>query len=460
MTPPPSARTTGLDRLRVPRVAVWGTGVEGREAAEAALERGAQVVFVDDRSTDASELPVGGVEIPVLAPSALAEGSFDCIVRSPGVSVYREELRKARASGAEVTSVTAMWLEDFSGSRVVAVTGTKGKTTTAWLAAIVLEACGLRVRLGGNMGTPLTALYREEPGDVYVVEVSSFQAADVQVSPPVGVLTLLAPDHLDWHGSYDRYVRDKLNLFDHRADVTLAVSSASPDAVASTARYERRILYGSEGRVVVEDSAVTVDGEPVLDLTRTALGLRGAHNLVNLCGAISACLLETGGIPKADALAEALGHMPVLPNRLETVASARGVEYVNDALASNPAGTVAALRTFAGRRICLILGGQDRGVDLAPLLEELHRTRPVPSIVYLPDLGDRLCREISASGSSVECRPAPSVDEAARIASGILGEEGVVLFSPAAPTPIVEGTYVQRGAAFNRAVAELVSSGS
>jgi len=407
---------------------------------------------------------IGVEELAVHGPAILCQERFDCVVRSPGVSIYRDELQKAKAAGCTVTSATAMWLEDFSESRVVGVTGTKGKTTTACLTAILLEACGLRTRLGGNMGTPLTALYEEDPSDVYVVEVSSFQAADVAASPGVGILTLLSPDHLDWHGTYDHYVRDKLNLFDHREEIALAVGASSHDAMLHTAGYPRRTPYGAQGRVVIGPSGLAVDGKVLLDndhlehLAGAVPALRGEHNLANLCGALTACLLAEGRVPPAESIEPALGKMPVLPSRLETVALLGGVEFVNDALASNPAGTMAALSTFAGRQICLIAGGHDRGVDLGPLVREIKSMSPPPSIVALPDLGERLSRELVVAGASFESAHAPSVGEAVFVATEMVGSDGVVLFSPAAPTPEVEGTYVQRGAAFNEAVAQMKSS--
>jgi UDP-N-acetylmuramoylalanine--D-glutamate ligase len=169
-------------------------------------------------------------------------------------------------------------------------------------------------------------------------------------------------------------------------------------------------------------------------------------------------MLEEGQLPSSESLEQALEKMPVLASRLQTVGICGGIEFVNDALASNPAGTVAALRTFARRPICLIVGGQDRGVDLASLVSAIKGMRLYLAIVYLPDLGERLRVELAASGSHVTCVRVPTVREAVFQASTLLGDEGVVLFSPAAPTPHVEGTYVQRGAAFNEAVAELGGS--
>ena len=181
---------------------------------------------------------------------------------------------------------------------------------------------------------------------------------------------------------------------------------------------------------------------------------------MNLCGALTACMLEEGELPSPEPLERSLGKMPVLPSRLQSVGTCGGIEFVNDALASNPAGTIAALRTFEGRPICLIVGGQDRGVDLDPLVRVLNDLSPPPRVVSLPSLGARLSGELIASGSPISCVSAPGVHEAVQLARALIGEEGVVLFSPAAPTPRVEGTYVERGKAFNEAVAEIGASDS
>ena len=388
----------------------------------------------------------------------LADAGFDVVVRSPGVSRYRPELVAAAKNGAVVTTLTALWLEDFGDGAVLAVTGSKGKTTTAMLAAAALRAVGRRVAVAGNMGRPLAELYGA-PADVdtWVVEVSSFQAAEVTVSPPFGVLTLLAPDHLDWHGSYERYVADKLNLFAHRPSAVLAVNATDPAAWAASERFAGRTGYGAAGDLVVVRATAdggleaAVDNQSYLDagtLERTVFGLRGEHNLVNLCGALTATNALAGAVPDASSLVQALDDTPALPSRLRTVAVAGDLELVDDALASNPAGAVAALRAFAGRRLCLIAGGADRGVPFGPLVDELLAARPEPTVVVLGPAGHRLAAELSARASVLTCRPADSVDDAVRIAVSLLGGCGVVLFSPAAPTPPGAGSYVDRSAAF------------
>ncbi len=295
-----------------------------------------------------------------------------------------------------------------------------------------------------------------------MIEVSSFQAAEVTVSPPVGILTLLAPDHLDWHGTYDRYVSDKLNLFAHRSDLDLAVNARCPEAVNATTAFAsdaRRHLYGSEGTVRVAGDGISIDGEEIPAVeSLSGASLRGRHNLDNLCGAITASRLLTGLWPDFDSLAAAVSSMAALPSRLETVARFAGVEFVNDTLASNPAGTIAALEAFSGSRVALIAGGHDRNTDLRSLAKALDRFGDV-TLIFLGPAGERLSSDLAAIASTVGRVKAGNVSEAVNLAVGAVEGHGaggagdrVVLFSPAAPTPPVEGTYVERSAEFRNAV--------
>ena len=161
----------------------------------------------------------------MLLPAEVAWSRVDVVVRAPGVSRYRPELAAAEAAGVVVTTAMALWLEDYADAPVVAVTGTKGKSTTAALAAAILAADGLEVALIGNIGVPVLDTYGAPRADAYVVEVSSYQAVDVTRSPGVVVLTSLAPDPLDWHGGVEPYYRDKLRLVEAgRPDGSVALA--------------------------------------------------------------------------------------------------------------------------------------------------------------------------------------------------------------------------------------------
>ena len=284
-----------LDELCDRRVAVWGLGSEGRALARLLRARRVDVRYIDDRPDDAARRlgEDGGSEPAVLRPDEVRWPELEVVVRAPGVSRYRPELAEARAAGVTVTTAMALWLEDYAEARVVAITGTKGKSTTAALTAAILGQDGRDVALIGNIGVPVVEMYGRPLADAYVVEVSSFQAADVAVSPGVVVLTSLAPDHLDWHRSEEAYYRDKLRLIEAGPPGDLAVNAGSEEAVRRTAHHPRRTLFGPSGRVSVDTSAVvSVDGSPVVDAS--GLRLAGVHNLWNLCGAVTGATLLDG----------------------------------------------------------------------------------------------------------------------------------------------------------------------
>ena len=374
-----------LDEVCARRVAVWGLGAEGLSLTRLLRDRHVEVVFVDDRPEAAArrlEEHVG-VACPVLAPAAVPWSGIDVVLRSPGVSRYRPELASARAAGVTVTTAMALWLEDFADARVVAITGTKGKSTTAALTAAILAHDGSDVALIGNIGVPVVERYGMPLADAYVVEVSSYQAADVQVSPGLVVLTSLAPDHLDWHGSEEAYYRDKLRLVEAGPPGLLAVNARSEEAVRRTAGHPRRTLFGPSGRVSVDHAAtVTVDGEILVD--GSGLRLLGAHNLDNLCGAITGAMLLDGHPPAASTVPDVVASFEGLPSRCQVVGVRDGVTFVDDALASNPFASAASIGAFPDRELTVILGGADRGVDPGDLVEMLARRHPTPGVVLLP----------------------------------------------------------------------------
>jgi UDP-N-acetylmuramoylalanine--D-glutamate ligase len=439
-----------LDDLCARRVALWGIGREGLAMVELLAGRGVQPVLVDDHP-DAARARLGaGRDRRVLGPAEVVWGDIDVVVRAPGVSRYRPELAAAAAAGVSVTTAMAVWLEDFADARVVAITGTKGKSTTATLTADILRRSGHQVTLIGNIGVPVTETYGRPLLDAYVVEVSSYQAAEVTVTPGVCVLTSLAPDHLEWHGGVEAYYRDKLRLIEVGPPGALAVGAGSEEAVRRTRGRADRTLFGPSGRVRVTGSGtIEVDGEPLCD----AGGLRapGRHNLWNLCGAITGAMLLDGRQPSAEVVGAVVDGYEGLPSRCRTVGERDGLTFVDDALASNPFATVASLGAFPGRELTVILGGADRGVDPGGLVEALATRRPTPRVIVLApdpqDLAGALA-DPDRAGTPPPVEVVPDLEMAVRsaIASTPLG--GVVLFSPAAPTPDGGGGFAARSRCF------------
>jgi UDP-N-acetylmuramoylalanine--D-glutamate ligase len=443
-----------LEEVAALRVGIWGLGQEGLAMATLLGDHGAAPVYIDDDPAAGAlrlETSLGSVS-PVSDPATVDWSALDIVVRSPGVSRYRSELLGAAAFGVRVTTAMAIWLEDYAGANVLAITGTKGKSTTAALAAALLRSEGVDVSLIGNIGTPVTETYGQPQAGAYVVEVSSYQAAEVTVSPRVCVLTSLAPDHLDWHGGEAAYYRDKLRLIEAGPPGQLAVNAGNEKALERTEGHPHRTLFGPRGLVAVSASGDTLefDGQDVADLS--AFAVPGRHNRWNLCGAVAGAWLLTGSPPGSAALQATIEGFDGLPSRCRTVGERDRLTFVDDALASNPFATLTSLDAFAGRELTLILGGLNRGVDPTDLIECLASRTPSPRILVLPPDPDRLLDAIRGAdaGSIGPLSAEPSTDlvEAVRRAKDMTPAGGVVLFSPGAPTPPGQGGYGERSRQF------------
>jgi UDP-N-acetylmuramoylalanine--D-glutamate ligase len=446
-------------------VAIWGARREGRAAARALLALEAapgSVVAVDDGlgcDPAAWDAACGG-RVPLrLGPGGLERLlAADVVVKSPGVKPSHPWLRRLRDQGVTVTTGTALWLAEHR-SHTVAVTGTKGKSTTAALIHRLLRALGWPATLSGNLGAPLLTTAEAA---LHVVELSSYQCADLGVSPQVAAVTALFPEHLDWHGSEERYYRDKLNLLAHGPAV--AVLNGLDDRLRAWAR---PVLAASKATKVIfagrGDSfhlAPGHDGRPwfhagrVPLFPRAASPLPGAHNGANLCVALAA--LEALGVDcvaEAAALAGALAAFRGLPHRLEPIRDRTGRLFVDDSLATTPQATIAALDAYPEQPVTLIVGGADRGLDYGVLREHLRRSHRAAVVLAIPDSGPRIAATLHGL-PAVQVEILPDLRAAVVRARQVTPPHGVVLLSPGAPSYGRFANFAERSEAFRRAIAE------
>jgi UDP-N-acetylmuramoylalanine--D-glutamate ligase len=366
----------------------------------------------------------------------------DVVVRSPGVSIYRPELRALREAGIPVTTATALWLAERGGAGVIGVTGTKGKSTTAALAAHLARAAGRTARLAGNIGVPALDLLDEEPAEVTVVELSSYHTADLQTGPEVALVTSLFREHTDWHGSEEAYRADKLRLLG-LPGVRVAVVNWRDERLREADLHASptvlRFGVGDGWDVVPE--GIALNGE--LRASAAELPLLGEHNALNLCGALAA--LEALGIEPT--LPDSLQGFQPLAHRLETVLERDGVVWVNDSISTTPESTLAALASFPGREIILIAGGQDRGQDYTELGGVLAAHGA--TVIGVPSTGQRLLSAARAAGApAARTIEAPDLREAVTLAHSSARPGAVILLSPAAPSYDNYRDFEQRGERF------------
>jgi UDP-N-acetylmuramoylalanine--D-glutamate ligase len=416
-------------------VGIWGWGTEGHVAFARLTAAGVDPVVVDEECSGdgVTAFAAGGYQ---------ALGSCEVVVKSPGVSRYRPEVAELERRGVAVVGGLGLWMEEVDRRRVCCVTGTKGKSTTVSVLGHLLRGLGQAAFVGGNLGVPPYS--PEAPTDVswWVVETSSYQVTDLWSAPPVVAVTSLHPDHLDWHGPLERYYGDKLSLC-RLPGARLTVANGADGELR-----RRRPQLGPH--VVWVDPAAP--GEAWLD----NLGLMGPHNRGNALIA-RACLVAMG-VPGAEddtALGAAAAGYRGLPSRLHKVGEVGGVEFVDDSLSTNVGSTLAALAAFPRRRVALIVGGFDRGIDYS-LLARAVADRHDTLLLTVPYVGPRVGAEVRRLGG----REAPVVDcadeaEAAGAGYRWAGPGGVVLLSPAAPSYGRYHDYRERAHAFIQAVAQL-----
>ncbi len=416
---------------------VFGLGVEGAANVAKLRSLGVTPVLVDEHPRSAE---YDGLEVLPLADGGLeALARCDVVVKSPGVSRYRREVTGLVEAGIPVVGGVGLWLHETDRSKVVCVTGTKGKSTTTAIAGHLVKGLGYEVLVAGNIGRPPWG--QQSPGpepDYVIVEISSYQATDLALSPPVVAVTSLHSDHLDWHGDIEHYHRDKLSACSQPgAEVTVA-DGASPMLRA------RAELLGPQVTWVVDDGARHRWIEH--------LGLPGAHNRRNAL--IAAASIAALGVPGADdegLLADAAGGFEGLESRLHKIGTVAGVDFVDDSLSTNVLPTVAALEALPERRIALIVGGHDRGIEYEPLAAAIGaRTSPMLALT-LPANGPRIRTALEGAGVTdvVDCT---DLEVAVRRGFDWARPDGVVLLSPAAPSFGQFRDYKERAAAFRSAM--------
>jgi UDP-N-acetylmuramoyl-L-alanine---L-glutamate ligase len=429
--------------LRGARTGVWGLGVEGQASLRQLLALGTEPVLVDDHPPAAG--PDGR---PVLATGGgglAALAGCEVVVKSPGISRYRPEVAELERRGVSVAGGLGLWLAGADRARVACITGTKGKSSTTAIAGHLLARLGYRCLVGGNIGQPpWDPAAAAQDYDYWVIETSSYQATDLPCSPPVVAVTSLHPDHLDWHGDAETYYRDKLSAC-HQPGADLTIANADSDLLRARAG-----MLGPRARWI---SAGDDPGAPWL----ARLGLPGLHNRRNAL--IARACLRALGVPEAgddDALAAAAAGFTPLASRLQLIGEVGGVAFVDDSLATNVLPTLAAVDAFPGRRIALIAGGHDRGIDYQPLAAGLAG-RDAPTLVLaVPDSGPRILAAIEAAGpAKVEAGGCASLAEAVGRGYRWAQPDGVVLLSPAAPSFGAFRDYRDRGDAFARAMRAL-----
>lgn len=407
-------------------LAIWGLGREGLAALAWMRERYPSCAVTILNDTPLADAPDN---VPVLigedAAQALRNGRFEVVIKSPGVSFYRPEIAAARARGTRFTSGVNLWFRDNPAASTIAVTGTKGKSTTVRLLHHMLQQAGMDVALIGNVGV---AALGQKPGrDLTVLELSSYQIADLYAAPNIALVTNLYVDHTPWHGDVEQYHHDKLRLIAN--PTTIAVLNANSERlVEKAADRPNAIWYGRADAYHVQGGQL-MHGAHLI--STSTFPLRGAHNLENLAAACTVCDLV--GVTSVRQRVDLSGFAQ-LRHRLEEFRGADGRLCVNDSISTVPEATLMALGAYASEKVVLFVGGNDRGQDHAHLLNYLAKARNIDRVVLLPDTGARIAQEMSALAFDFPVYQAATLAQGVEQAFATSSPNSVFLLSPAAPS--------------------------
>ncbi len=436
------------------RVTVAGAARSGLAAAELLVRRGATVTLSDVRPAlpEADSLKAMGVMLELGGHGTETFGNADLVVLSPGVPPEQPAVETARRRGVPVIGEVEL-ASRFLKGRVIAITGTKGKSTTTTLTGRMLERAGRHVTVGGNIGNPLSAqVDQSTPDTLHVVEASSFQLEQIDTFRPwIAVLLNFSPDHLDRHPTVEAYAAAKARIFENQAPDDWAVVNADDPTVLAIVKHARaakqlfsRHLPLAEGTAVEDGWIVHRTGgasRPLFPVS--AIHLLGPH-LVDDVLAAAAVATIAGATPEAMTAAVETFHG--LEHAMELVAEIAGVRFVNDSKATNVEAAVRSVESFSAG-VVPIIGGRFKGGDLRLLRDPVrHRAKAVVAI------GEARPLIRDALGEDVEVKEAESLEEAVQIAFELAKPSGVVLLAPACASFDMFRDYAERGRRFKDVV--------
>ncbi len=442
------------------RVLVVGLGKSGVASALFLKAKGARVTVSDTKPQDQlkDEIPVlldQGIAVETGGHGERSFGGQDLIVVSPGVPTDAPPLVQARALGENVIGEIELASQFFPG-RIVAITGSNGKTTTTTLAGEIVNAGGYRAAVGGNIGTPAISLVEGATADtIAVLEVSSFQLETIQTfRPRIAVVLNVTPDHLDRHRTFAAYTDAKARIFENQLAEDFAVLNADDlTCVEMAARTQAQVFWFSRTREV-KQGAFAHDGRVFFRersgqremMLISEIPLKGAHNVENVLAAV--CVGALLGC-EPDRIRKAVHDFKAVEHRLEHVATVRGVDYYNDSKATNVDATIKALESFPSN-IHLILGGKDKGSDYT-VLNNLLRQR----VKRVYTIGAAAAKIESQIKGAAQIDHVETLETAIRHAAADAKPGDIVLLAPACASFDQFRNYEHRGKVFKEVVGAL-----
>ena len=385
---------------------------------------------------------------------------FDIIFRSPSCRPDKKEILQEVQNGAIVTTEIEMLLQLCPG-KTIGITGSDGKTTTTTLIYNILKEKGYNCYLGGNIGVPLfTKIDEMTPDDIVVLELSSFQLMDMEISPNISVVTNVTPNHLDIHKDYNEYINAKKAIFNFQNKNGLVVLNYDNEITREFAKDAKGNYLFFSSKEKLDNGYIYNDG--IIKLCEKGLRrhiinvkdihLRGVHNYENICAALAA----TSTLVDIDTQIKAICKFKGVEHRLELVREINGVKWYNDSIGTSPTRTIAGLKSF-DENIVLIAGGYDKKLDYTPIAKPI--LEKVTTLILMGatagKIYDAVVNEMKKQNKTIDIYKCDTLEETVITANKTAKSGEVVLFSPASASFDLFKNFAERGNKFKELVEKL-----
>ena len=442
------------NKLKSSKIAILGLGVSNIPLLEYLHNLGCDVVVFNTKPLDKNLIDkLNTYKIKYYNEENAFDylHGFDIIFRSPSILPTRKELVIAKEEGAVITSEIRELLH-LAPCKVIGVTGSDGKTTTTTLINEILKANSYHTFLGGNIGTPLfTKLPEMKKEDIIVLELSSFQLMDMDISPDISVITNIAENHLDIHSSFEEYIEAKKNIFKYQDNKGILVTNADNE-ITNKFKGNGETRYFSRSKQTnyfyTDGTYIYYNGKKILN--KNDIKLRGIHNLENIATALTAVI----DLIDLDKSIEVIKNFNGVEHRLEFVREINNVKWYNDSVSSSPTRTIAGLYSY-DEKIVLIAGGYDKHLDYTniakPILDK------VTKLILMGDTKEKIYNAVTTSvmNPNIEIYKCNTLQEVVDKAKEVAIPGEIVLFSPASASFDMFKNFADRGNQFKDLVNKL-----
>ncbi|MGN1310210.1 MAG: UDP-N-acetylmuramoyl-L-alanine--D-glutamate ligase [Clostridia bacterium] len=451
--------------IKEKKVAIIGLGVSNKPLIEYLYNLGAKITVFDNREQEKIDEDIWSKVVEYNLQYSLGEDylkklkGFDFIFRSPSCRPDLPEIQEEIKRGATLTSEIELVLK-FTPSKTIGITGSDGKTTTTSLIYEILKR-KYKCFLGGNIGRPLfTQISEMRPEDIVVLELSSFQLMNMELSTDIAVVTNISPNHLNVHKDYKEYIDSKANIFKYQKENGILIINYDNNITKDFAKIANgKVVYFSRKAKlpngVIYDNGVIKYCENDLRrhiVNKKDIKIRGMHNIENICAAIAA----TSTLVEPDEQARAISEFTGVEHRLEFIRELDGVKWYNDSIASSPNRTIAGLNSY-DEKIVLIAGGRDKHLDYEPLAKPIIEN--VTTLIVMGETAEKIknvvIRELEVENKQMNIIKVKNVEEAVKTAKEIAKPNEIVLFSPASTSFDMFKNFEERGKKFKEEVNKL-----